>query len=144
MAKDYQKYYDQIADDLESYLKMMKRYFIIKHLSRKQYKKDVKAKNFKAAAADLDKAISVLQKVASEAFNQYDDILQVPQVLGVQELADSAVVIRMIAEVSPLQQWHIQRELRRLIKLTFDRENIEIPYSKMMVYQKNEGSPSHE
>ena len=42
MAKDYQKYYDQIADDLESYLKMMKRYFIIKHLSRKQYKKDVK------------------------------------------------------------------------------------------------------
>ena len=42
MAKDYQKYYNQIADDLESYLKMMKRYFIIKHLSRKQYKKDVK------------------------------------------------------------------------------------------------------
>lgn len=42
MAKDYQKYYDQIADDLKSYLKMMKRYFIIKHLSRKQYKKDVK------------------------------------------------------------------------------------------------------
>lgn len=42
MAKDYQKYYDQIAEDLESYLKMMKRYFIIKHLSRKQYKKDVK------------------------------------------------------------------------------------------------------
>ena len=97
-----------------------------------------------AYEADLDKAISVLQKVASEAFNQYDDILQVPQVLGVQELADSAVVIRMIAEVSPLQQWHIQRELRRLIKLTFDRENIEIPYSKMVVYQKNEGSPSHE
>ena len=57
-----------------------------------------------AYEADLDKAISVLQKVASEAFNQYDDILQVPQVLGVQELADSAVVIRMIAEVSPLQQ----------------------------------------
>ena len=97
-----------------------------------------------AYEADLDKAISVLQKVASEAFNQYDDILQVPQVLGVQELADSAVVIRMIAEVSPLQQWHIQRELRRLIKLKFDRENIEIPYSKMVVYQKNEGSPSHE
>ena len=63
---------------------------------------------------------------------------------NLQELADSAVVIRMIAEVSPLQQWHIQRELRRLIKLTSDRANIEIPYSKMMVYQKNEGSPSHE
>ena len=42
MTKDYQKYYDQIADDLEGYLKMMKRYFIIKHLSKKQYKKDCK------------------------------------------------------------------------------------------------------
>lgn len=97
-----------------------------------------------AYEADLDKAILVLNTLASEAFNQYDDILQVPQVLGVQELADSAVVIRMIAEVSPLQQWYIQRELRRLIKLTFDRENIEIPYSKMVVYQKNEGSVSNE
>lgn len=97
-----------------------------------------------AYEADLDKAISVLQMVASEAFEQYDDILQIPQVLGVQELADSAVVIRMTAEVSPLQQWHIQRELRRLIKLTFERENIEIPYSKMVVYQKNEGSSSNE
>lgn len=42
MAKDYQKYYDQIADDLEAYLKMMKRYFILKHLTKKQYKKDCK------------------------------------------------------------------------------------------------------
>lgn len=97
-----------------------------------------------AYEADLDKAISVLETVASEAFEQYDDILQIPQVLGVQELAASAVVIRMTAEVSPLQQWHIQRELRRLIKLTFERENIEIPYSKMVVYQKNEGSSSNE
>ena len=62
-----------------------------------------------------------------------------PQILGVQELADSAIVIRMIAEVSPLQQWHIQRELRRLIKKSFDQHNIEIPYSKMVIYQKNEG-----
>lgn len=92
-----------------------------------------------AYEADIDKAISVLESVATDAFNKYETILQVPQVLGVQELADSAVVIRMTAEVSPLQQWHIQRELRRLIKIAFDQHNIEIPYSKMVVYQKNEG-----
>lgn len=97
-----------------------------------------------AYEADLDRAISVLERVAQEAYDMHDDIIEMPQVLGVQELADSAVVIRMMAEVSPLQQWRIQRELRRLIKLAFDRENIEIPYSKMVVYQKNEGSVSHE
>lgn len=97
-----------------------------------------------AYEADLDKAISVLERVGQEAFDQYEEILQMPQVLGVQELADSSVVIRMTAEVEPLQQWYIQRELRRLIKLAFDRENVEIPYSKMVVYQKNEGSGSNE
>lgn len=97
-----------------------------------------------AYEADLDKAISVLERVALEAFDKYDEIIQKPQVLGVQELADSSVVIRLIAEVEPLQQWYIQRELRRLIKLAFDRENVEIPYSKMVVYQKNEGSGSNE
>ncbi|MDO5347984.1 MAG: mechanosensitive ion channel family protein, partial [Bacillota bacterium] len=97
-----------------------------------------------AYEADLDKAIAILERVASEAFDKYDEIVQMPQVLGVQELADSSVVIRLIAEVKPLQQWYIQRELRRLIKLAFDRENVEIPYSKMVVYQKNEGIGSNE
>lgn len=89
-----------------------------------------------AYEANIDQAISVLETLAVEAFEKYEEIIEVPKVLGVQELADSAVVIRMTAEVVPLQQWHIQRELRRLIKLAFDRENIEIPYSKMVVYQK--------
>lgn len=72
-----------------------------------------------AYEADIDQAILVLEGVAQDAFDKYETILQLPQILGVQELADSAIVIRMIAEVSPLQQWHIQRELRRLIKKIF-------------------------
>ena len=92
-----------------------------------------------AYEADIDQAILVLEGVAQDAFDKYETILQLPQILGVQELADSAIVIRMIAEVSPLQQWHIKRELRRLIKKSFDQHNIEIPYSKMVIYQKNEG-----
>ena len=77
-----------------------------------------------AYEADIDQAILVLEGVAQDAFDKYETILQLPQILGVQELADSAIVIRMIAEVSPLQQWHIQRELRRLIKKSFDQHNI--------------------
>jgi len=50
----------------------------------------------------------------------------------------------MTAEVTPLEQWRIQRDLRRLIKLAFVYEKIEIPYSKMVVYQKDEGSAINE
>ncbi len=97
-----------------------------------------------AYEADLDKAIAVLETVALEAFEHDKHIIEIPKVLGVQELADSGVVIRMTAEVTPLEQWRIQRELRRLIKLAFEKANIEIPYSKMVIYQKNEGSASNE
>ena len=57
MARDYQKYYDEIADGLEAYLKLMKRYFITKHLTKAQYKKDckrVKKAVKKLRAGDVD------------------------------------------------------------------------------------------
>ena len=97
-----------------------------------------------AYEADLDRVIGVLETVAAQAFEQDEHIIEMPKVLGVQELADSAVIVRMTAEVTPLEQWRIQRDLRRLIKLAFDREKIEIPYSKMVVYQKDEGSAINE
>jgi len=97
-----------------------------------------------AYEADLEQAIKTLEKIAKEAFNKYDDIIAEPVVLGVQELGTSGVVVRMTAEVQPLQQWKIQRELRRMIKLTFDKEGIEIPFPRMVVYQKDGGSAVNE
>lgn len=97
-----------------------------------------------AYEADLEQAIKTLEKIAKEAFNKYDDIIAEPVVLGVQELGTSGVVVRMTAEVQPLQQWKIQRELRKMIKLTFDKEGIEIPFPRMVVYQKDGGSAVNE
>ena len=97
-----------------------------------------------AYEADLEHAIKTLEKIAKEAFNKYDDIITEPTVLGVQELGASEVVVRMTAEVKPLQQWKIQRELRKLIKLTFHKEGIEIPFPRMVVYQKDGGSAVNE
>ena len=97
-----------------------------------------------AYEADLEQAIKTLEKIAKEAFNKYDDIIAEPVVLGVQELGASEVVVRMTAEVQPLQQWKIQRELRKIIKLTFDKEGIEIPFPRMVVYQKDGGSAVNE
>ena len=97
-----------------------------------------------AYEADLEKAIRTLEQIANDSFEKYDDILTIPTVLGVQELGASEVVVRMTAEVKPLQQWQIQRELRKIIKLTFDQEGIEIPFPRMVVYQKDGGSTINE
>ena len=97
-----------------------------------------------AYEADLEKAISTLEAIAVKTFDQYDEIIELPVVLGVQELDASQIVIRMTAEVQPATQWHIQRELRKIIKLTFDQEGIEIPFPRLVVYQHDGGKISNE
>lgn len=93
-----------------------------------------------AYEADLEKAITTLEEIAIYAYGHYSEIVSAPVVLGVQELGASEVVIRMMAEVKPTTQWHIQRELRKVIKLTFDQKDIEIPFPRMVVYQKDGGN----
>lgn len=86
--------------------------------------------------ADIDRAISVLEELSAEMSGQYPEILEGPIVLGVTDLADSGIVIRLIARTEPLQHWRIERELRRAIKKKFDRENIEIPYPRRVLYHR--------
>lgn len=90
--------------------------------------------------ADLDRAIQVLEELSAEMAAQYPEIVDGPTVLGVTDLAESGIVIRLVARTEPLQQWQIERELRRAIKKRFDRENIEIPYPHRVLYHRREKS----
>ena len=84
---------------------------------------------------DIDRAIKVIDKVAKEIRNNNESILDGPTVQGVVALDASSVVIRVVAKTEPMEQWAVERELMKKIKEAFDRENIEIPYSKMVVYK---------
>jgi small conductance mechanosensitive channel len=53
---------------------------------------------------------------------------------GVENLADSAVVLRMMAKTVPQERWNVLRELRRRVKFAFDAEGIEIPFPHRTVY----------
>jgi len=86
---------------------------------------------------DVDRVIRVIQ---DEAGAMYADpqwrslIMEEPQVLGVQEFGDSAVVIRLSFKTLPLKQWDVAREFRRRIKKRFDAEGIEIPFPHRTLY----------
>jgi len=94
---------------------------------------------------DVDRVSHVLAEIGQsladdETFGKL--VLEPPQVLGVEALADSQVTIRMLAKTLPLKQWEVARELRRRIKGTFDREGIQIPYPHRVVITRPSPSGS--
>jgi len=61
-------------------------------------------------------------------------ILEDLEIAGVDQWADSAVVLRCRLKVAPLEQWAVRREFLKRLKVAFDREGIEIPYPHVTVY----------
>lgn len=87
---------------------------------------------------DINKAEKVIEEVISEMATQHPEMVRPPEVLGVQNFGTSDVVIRIIAEVLPMEHWHISREIRKAIKLRFDELGIEIPYPRLVTYRRSE------
>ena len=91
---------------------------------------------------DLDRAIEVLRDVGRELAGDEAWRIQLdgePEVLGVEGLGDNALNLRLVARTRPGQQWAVARELRRRIKLRFDREGIEIPFPQRTMHVRVEG-----
>jgi moderate conductance mechanosensitive channel len=86
---------------------------------------------------DIDKAQTIIQEVVSKTKPNYPEMIKEPEVLGVQMLGASEVVIRVAAEVLPMTHFKIARELRKTLKFELEKAGIEIPYPKMVTYHKN-------
>ena len=85
---------------------------------------------------DIDRAIEVFNQECEKAFNEEENIVEIPVVQGVVELADSSVNIRIVALTVAGQQWIIERNLRRRFKIGLDKAGIEIPYPRQVNYQR--------
>ena len=84
---------------------------------------------------DIDTAIKIIKETADKMWHEFPEkIIAEPEVLGVNEFADSAVIIKLIMNTAPAQQWFIERQYRRRIKYAFDQNNIEIPFPHRTVY----------
>jgi small-conductance mechanosensitive channel len=86
---------------------------------------------------DTDQAFDLMRAVGSEM--RADDvfgpkILDDLEIAGVDQWADSAVVLRCRFKVKPLEQWGVRREFLRRLKKTFDAQGIEIPFPHVTVY----------
>jgi len=87
---------------------------------------------------DIDNAIDVLTKTSEKLGLENEQIIEGPTVLGVSKLGDSGVVISVMAKTTPMEQWSVERLMRKTFKQAFDDAGIEIPYQKMVIVsQKN-------
>jgi small conductance mechanosensitive channel len=88
---------------------------------------------------DLDHVYSVMRATAAtlredEMFRSA--IVDALEIAGVEQLADSAIVIRCRMKTLPAEQWRVRREFLKRLKIAFDREGISIPYPHRMLVQE--------
>ncbi|MFN4232639.1 mechanosensitive ion channel family protein [Thermus sp.] len=86
---------------------------------------------------DVDRVLRVFQDEVERFYGDpqwQDRFTAPPEVLGVQDLGQSAVVIRVLFSTKPAQQWAVAREFRRRIKNRLDQEGIEIPFPHQKLY----------
>src|SRR5215212_11934140 len=90
----------------------------------------------------VDRALDVLRDEAAQFSTDkaWGAQLDGPvEVLGVESLSDSAVVLRTMIRTQPGSQWSVAREFRRRIKNRFDQESLEIPFPQRRVHVRVEG-----
>lgn len=93
---------------------------------------------------DVEKVMDIMKKTGEELQNNpefKDKIIEPIEILGLDNFADSALVIKARLKTKPITQWAIGREYRKLLKIAFDKHNIEIPFPHTTVYWGEKISP---
>jgi moderate conductance mechanosensitive channel len=104
-----------------------------------------KSRDFSYAVMDLsvayrenvDAVYDIMRKVGADmrsAADFKDVIIEDLEISGIENLADSAVIIRCRFKVHPLEQWDVKRAFFYRIKNAFDAAGIEIPYPHLTLY----------
>lgn len=93
--------------------------------------------------SSVEQVISVVNKVGQEladdpAWKEF--ILKPPQFRRIDDFGDSAIIIKIVGETKPIKQWDVGGELRKRLKIAFDKEGIEIPFPQRVVHYANKSS----
>lgn len=85
-----------------------------------------------ARTVDIAKAVELAGQVAAEVAATEDvarQLLEPPEVLGVETVTMDGVTLRVTAKTQPGQQWMVQRALNAAITKAFDRAELPRPYA---------------
>lgn len=81
---------------------------------------------------NVERVVEVLKEEALRLYDVTPDMVSPPEVLGVQNLGASDVVIRVTAECKNNTHFTVMRMMRADFKKALERQGIEIPYPKVV------------
>lgn len=83
---------------------------------------------------DLQKLAEIMPAFLEQTDGKYEDIVEVPKFLGVTELANSSINMRVIAKTIVMKHFQVERDIRKDLVMYFAENNIEIPFPQVVVH----------
>jgi small conductance mechanosensitive channel len=86
---------------------------------------------------DVEAAVTVIRQVVGVMKDDdawKDILLEEPNVVGVESIANGVVTVRIVAKTIANEQFGVQREMRERIKVAFDRAGIRSPQPLLPPY----------
>lgn len=87
--------------------------------------------------ADIAKVEDIIKKHLPDIKAQIPEIVEGPFYVGIDQLADSSVVMRVTAKCEEINRNKVRRALNRALKMVFDQEKINIPFPQIVINEKN-------
>ena len=88
---------------------------------------------------DVDRAIAAIQEAAQQMYAEAEwqaQIMEPPDVLGVDALSHTGMLIRAWIKTKPAQQWRVGREFRRRVRVALEQHNIAIGKPQQVSWDK--------
>ncbi|MCH4825577.1 mechanosensitive ion channel family protein [Planococcus halocryophilus] len=89
--------------------------------------------------SDIKRVEELIMEFLNSLQERYEQIIKPAELLGVQNLTTTEVVMRITAETMPMQHFAVAREIRRDLKDFLDQRGVEIPYPRMLMVQRSPG-----
>ena len=84
--------------------------------------------------ADLNKVEKVLETLCKKLSSELENLKGEVQLLGIDELGSSSIKYRLVVETLPMENYKIERQIKKQLKLCLDKNNIEIPYTQVVIH----------
>jgi len=86
---------------------------------------------------DVDEVMGIMKEVDEDLRSDPEytnDILEPLEIFGLDQFANSALIVKARTKTRPLKQWRVAREFNRRLKKKFDERDIEIPFPHLTLY----------
>lgn len=83
---------------------------------------------------NLQALVEAVEPFLDGVMDKYDEVIERPSYLGITELADSSINMRIIAKTKTMEHFQIERKLRKDLVEFLKSKGIEIPFPQVVIH----------